>query len=147
MKKLLFALTLILATTAFVACSDDDDDVKVTVNDLPENAQEFLITYFPGQEARLVEKDNDSYDVYLKNGFDIDFTLDGVWDDVDGNGTALPPSVIDLVPVAIPDYVTANYAGQNITEINKETFGFEVELTNRTELEFDKDGNFLRIDK
>ncbi len=144
MKKLLFVFGLLAASFTFVAC--DDDDEKISVVDLPAKAREFLDTHFPGQETRLVEKDNDSYDVSLKNGFDIDFDLAGEWDDVDGHTQAIPQSIIDLIPEAIPAYVAEHYAGSVITEVNKELYGYEIDLDNRIELKFDKNGTFLGID-
>lgn len=147
MKKLLFVFTLLAASFTFIACSDDDDEKTIGMNELPTNAKSFLETHFPGQEANRVEKDNDGYDVYLKNGFSIDFTLDGEWDDVDGNTQDLPQSIIDLLPAKIAEYIQTNYLDETIREINKEKFGFEVDLSNRVELEFDSEGNFLRVDK
>lgn len=146
MKKLLFTLSLLVASFAFVAC-DDDDDMVIELKDLPTNAQTFLETHFPAQEVTRVIQDNDGYDVYLNNGFEIDFTLTGEWDDVDGRGKEIPASILALIPESIPAYVTENYPDQIIVEINKEHFGYEVDLNNNVELEFDSNGTFLRIDK
>jgi len=145
MKKTLFLLSLLAASFIFVAC-DDDDDTKVSVSDLPENAQLFLQTHFSGIEVRSVEKDNDSYDVYLINGFEVEFDLSGNWDDVDGGTQAVPQSIINLIPENISAYVSANYAQNYISEINKETYGFEIKLNSRLELKFDANGTFLGID-
>ena len=147
MKKLLFTFGLLIASLSFIACSDDDDDKKITFEEIPTISQTFIQTHFAGQEVRLVERDNDSYDVYLKNGFEVEFTLTGEWDDVDGKTQAVPQSVLDLIPAKILDYVAANYDGQSIYEVNKEPFGYEIELSSRVELEFDAEVEFLRIDR
>lgn len=146
MKKVLLTLGLFIMSFAFIACDDDDDKV-ISVDNLPTNVQTFLQTHFPSQEVRMVEKDNDSYDVYLINGFEIEFTLSGEWDDVDGRGQQIPASIVALIPTNIPTYVTTNYPNQFIVEINKEHFGYEIDLNNNMELEFDTEGNFLRIDR
>lgn len=146
MKKVLITLCLFTASLAFFSCSDDDNDVVISMTDLPAKAQTFIETHFPGQEARMVKKDNDSYDVYLKNGFEIEFDLAADWDDIDGRGQKLPDSILELLPEGIITYVSTNYTDQNITEVNKEKYGYEVTLNNNLELEFDPDGNFLRID-
>lgn len=146
MKKLLFTLSLLIASFAFISC-DDDDDKTISKDDLPASAQTFVQTHFSSQEIRRVEKDNDSYDVYLANGFEIDFTLAGEWDDIDGKGKELPASIIALLPASIPTYITENYPNQLIVEINKENFGYEIDLDNNIELEFDTNGTFLRIDR
>lgn len=146
MKKLLFTLSLLVASLSFVACSDDDDDKKIAVADLPAKAQLFLHTHFSEQEVRLVEKDNDSYDVHLVNGFEVDFDLSGEWDNVDGNGQSVPQSVIDLIPQNISTYIKEHYAQNKITEVSKETYGYEIGLNNGVDLKFDFDGNFLMAD-
>lgn len=144
MKKILFTLSLLVASLFFISC--DDDDTVIGVEEMPTNAQTFLQTHFPSQEVRRVEQDKDGYDVYLQNGFEIEFTLTGEWDDVDGHGQQIPASIIALIPESIPAYVNENYPNQFIVEINKEHFGFEIDLNNNIELEFDANGNFLRID-
>ena len=142
MKKILFTLSLFVASLTFIAC--DDDDTVIGVEEMPTNAQTFLQTHFPSQEVRRVEQDKDGYDVYLQNGFEIEFTSSGEWDD--GRGQQIPESIIALIPESIPVYVSENYPNQFIVEINKEHFGFEIDLNNNIELEFDASGNFLRID-
>jgi hypothetical protein len=146
MKKLSFTLSLLIASFAFIACDNDDDRI-ISKDGLPTGAQTFLQTHFSSQEVRRVEKDYDSYDVYLANGFEIEFTLSGEWDDVDGRRQELPSSIIALLPANIPAYVTENYPNQFIAEINKEYFGYEIDLNNNIELEFNTDGAFLRIDR
>ncbi|MBQ7750619.1 MAG: PepSY-like domain-containing protein [Bacteroidales bacterium] len=51
-----------------------------------------------------------------------------------------------LVPAAIAEYVRTNFPGQVIVMIDKEPYGFEVELLNGLELKFNKDGNLIRVD-
>jgi len=145
MKKVLLALALLFGSFTFIAC-DDDDDKKLSVDELPEIVQIFLQTHFSGQEVRLVEKDNDSYDVYLINGFKVEFNLSGEWDDIDGQTMAIPQSILDLIPESISDYVTEHYSGFHISEINKERYGYEIELNNGLDLKFDSEGVFIGLD-
>lgn len=147
MKKLLFTLSAVLLAFTFNACSDDDEDVTITKGDLPTVAQTFLDTHFAGQEITLIQKDNDSYDIYLKNGFEIDFTLSGDWDDIDGKTQSVPQSIVKLIPEAIPEYIAGQYAESYITEINKEPYGYEIELNGDLELKFDSEGKFIGIDQ
>jgi len=147
MKKLLFALSLIIISFAAIGCSDDDDDKTISFDELPEISKTFLDTHFQGQTARLVEKDNDGYDVYLNNKFKVEFDLSGEWDDVDGINQAVPTSILSLLPGAIMSYISENYPEQSVYEVNKEPFGFEIELSNNLELEFTPEGQFIRIDR
>ncbi|MFT3994151.1 MAG: PepSY-like domain-containing protein [Dysgonomonas sp.] len=153
MKKLLLALCLLFSTTAFTACGGDDDDVVISINDLPQVSQNFLSTHFPNIGARLVEKDNDSYDVILNNGFEIDFFLDGEWDSVDGISQPVPESVLSLLPAAILSDLKTNAPNSKVVEVNKEIVrnvfvGYEVTLDHKDGIErkYDKEGNFIRID-
>lgn len=147
MKKVLFTLALFIVSFAFIACSDDDDDKKISEEDLPQVSRTFLQTHFKGEEVRLVEEDNDSYDVYLINGFKIEFNRNGEWDDIDGGTKAIPETILALLPDGIVAYVSENYADKHITEVNKEHYGYEIEVNNGLELKFDSEGKFIGIDK
>ena len=56
---------------------------------------------------------------------------------------AVPAS---LVPAAIANYVKGNFPGTFIEKIDKERYGYEIELSNDLDLKFDKKGNLKRID-
>lgn len=155
MKKLFVILGLLSLSLAFIACSDDDDDTTVSLNDLPASANEFIGTHFAGttSDNAHVTKDNDSYDVVLNSGYKIEFNLDGTWDSVDGeigkNVKALPESFLAIDPVAkIRDYVKANYdESVFIVEVDKEHdksgnhVGYDVDLSdNSPDLKFNTNG-------
>lgn len=152
MKKIILtgfiALSLLLSTTS---CDSDDDDHEsiISAADLPKPADTFVTTYFPNTTYLTIKKqrnpdaDGSIYDVYLTNGFEIDFDATGNWIDIDGNHQAIP---VELIPEKINIYVTANYPNQFVTSIDNERTYTEVELSNNLELVFDTQGNFLRID-
>lgn len=152
MKKIIvtgfIALSLLLTN---VSCdSDDNNESVITVADLPITATTFVTTYFPNATYLTIKKqhkaDNDGsvYDVFLTNGFEVDFDVAGNWIDIDGNHQAIP---IELIPEKIQTYLTTNYANQFVISIDKEPTYIEVDLSNNLELIFDLQGNFLRIDK
>lgn len=152
-----------LLATAFFAsviviiaasCSSDDNNAPNTTtviefSALPENAKAFLTTHFPTIESRMIKQnamaddDGSIYDVYLNNGFEVDFDSNGNWTDVDGNTQAVPTAI---VPEAITTYVTTNYAGQTINTIEIERTGYDIELSNGLDLVFDSLGQFIRVD-
>ncbi|WP_447636272.1 PepSY-like domain-containing protein [Flavobacterium microcysteis] len=152
-----------LLATAFFAsiivilaasCSNDDDNdgntsTVIEFDALPENAKTFLTTHFPTIESRMIKQnamaddDGSIYDVYLNNGFEIDFDINGNWTDVDGNTQAVPTAI---VPETITNYVTANYVGQTINTIEIERTGYDIELSNGLDLVFDNQGQFIRVD-
>lgn len=152
MKKIILsgfiALSLLFTTTS--CDSDEDNDHIISVVDLPKLADTFVTTYFPNATYQTIKKQNKAdsdgsiYDVYLTNGFEIDFDADGNWIDIDGNHQPIP---ISLIPEKINTYITANYPNQYVISIDNEITHTEVELSNNLELIFDSQGNFIRIDK
>lgn len=151
MKKIILtgfiALSLLFSTTS--CDSDDDRESIINAADLPKSADTFVTTYFPNATYQTIKKqnraDNDGtvYDVFLTNGFEIDFDANGNWIDIDGNHQAIP---VELIPEKINTYVTANYANIFVTAIDNEPTYTEVELSNNIDLIFDLQGNFVRID-
>lgn len=55
-------------------------------------------------------------------------------------------SISDSVTQSISSYVSSNYTGQTIVDIDVESTHIEVELSNGLDLIFDTNGNFLRLD-
>jgi hypothetical protein len=155
MKKYLFTIVLLLGVTFSFSASTNDDDIKITEDNLPENAKMFLKTHFSAAKFLWGERDNDSYDIRLDNGFEIEFSIDGEWDSIDSNRTKeLPASILALIPQSISEYVKKNHQEAIITSIdkkhdwNRKDSGYEIELNNnKDELEFGANGNFIRYDK
>lgn len=114
---------------------------------LPEAVNAFVKQYFPNATIAGVEMDSDhggvEYDVRLSDGTEIDFDVNNQWDNVDCHTKAVPAS---LVPKAIATYVSSNYQNMAITKINKEYYGYEIELANGLDLNFDRSGNFMGMD-
>jgi hypothetical protein len=146
MKKLLFLASMLLAVSMFTSC---DDEKIVSESDLPSSSREFLKTHFDGIAVTTVMQERDGigkeYTVFLSNGFQISFEKKGAWDEVNGFQTELPQSFLALLPAGITQYV-ANFPEAKIVDVNKEPKGYEVKLSNGTELEFDSNGNLIEID-
>jgi Protein of unknown function (DUF2874). len=147
MKKILFLLATI--ALIFTQTSCDDDDKRISFDRLPAESQLFIETHFQNVTIRFIEEDNDSYDVYLQNGYEVDFFKNGEWKNVDGNYQALPASLLSLTPFDIVSaYVNEQYPERFITEVDKDRQknGYEVTLNNNLELIFEWDGTFRNID-
>ncbi|MDO4225302.1 MAG: PepSY-like domain-containing protein, partial [Bergeyella zoohelcum] len=115
---------------------------------LPQTANTFLQTHFSNVNILRVERDsNDNdYDVYLANGYEVEFDYNGTWRDINGNNKALPTSVLALLPSKIESYRATNYPSTNITEVEKvytngTLSGYSIELSNGIDLVFDANGN------
>lgn len=129
---------------------DDDNEENIPYEELPANTRNFIETHFSGIQVTFIKRELDSnqnvkeYEVKMANGFELEFSADGNWTEVDGNHTAVPDGII---PQPILSYIQQNYpAPLYIEQIKTENFGFEVEISNDLELMFDAEGNFIGID-
>lgn len=151
MKNLLGRFGLVLAVV-FTMTSCDKDDEKISIDELPAVSSSFINEYFSPAKITSVVKDLEGqstfeYEVKLDNGVDIKFDSQGLWQDVEArNDKTTLPTTAFILP-SIVQYVTSNYPTVGINGIERELNGFDVELTNDIDLEFDKEGNFVRIDK
>ena len=127
--------------------STSAQNVTVPVTQLPEAAKAFVQQNFPGQVidyvVRDTDLDGDVYEICLNNGVEINFDLRGNWEKVDCNYDAVPEGI---VPNAIANYVNARHGGDFIVKIDKEHYGYEVELSDGIELKFTADGQLLAYD-
>lgn len=150
--KLIMSALLVSLPVVTWSCDDDDDKsdkTEISLDQLPQASATFLTQHFPGATVLRITRDTDrkgsEYEAILSNGFEIEFDGTGEWTDVDAPaGQSVPATV---VPTSIADYVTANYPGQSINEISRDNRGYDVELDSGTDLEFDLDGNFIRVDR
>ena len=140
MKKIFLLMTL----SAFLLVSCDKEKV-VQEDDLPANASGFVTTHYPGKQILQVVKELDDlktyFHVYLDNGSKLEFSRQGNIRKIEG--TEPIPSTI--IPVLILDYVAANYNGEYIRSWEREDATQEIKLSSGVALEFDKNGNFLRV--
>lgn len=119
---------------------------------LPQNAQDFIEENFPSATLEKADKEdkwfswdkNEMYEVHLSNGIKLDFNKDGEVTEIDSRKDA--PIPMDAVPVEVKNYVEKNFSGAQITSWEKDNDEQEVELSDGTDLEFDKNGKFLKQD-
>ena len=142
-NMLILILTTILTITGIISCKDS----IITADRLPDAAGSFINEYFAENTISYIKKDrglaNISYEVVLQDGTEIEFDKSGNWDSIDCKRNAVPAG---LVPDAISEYVQVNFPGQLIVKIDREAFGYEIELSSDLELKFDKNGKMLEID-
>lgn len=145
-KIVIIAGVVAIALSGLIVNAQNASSKNASV-ELPAAAQAFIKEHFSGQTIANVKADKElmetEYDIVLSAGTELEFDAKGEWKDIDGNNTAIPATV---VPKAIADYVAKNYAGQQVVQIEKERSGFDIELSNGTELDFDSNGKFLRVD-
>ena len=142
-RKIVTVVTVLFAVNLAAA-----NDVPIKFSELPQKAQTFVKTHFSESDIASVWKDTEmlvveDYTVVLNNGLEIEFYPSGDWKEVKSRGTEIPAKII---PSGIAQYVSQNYNGHPIKKISKKRYGYEVELSGGTDLEFSQNGKFLRID-
>lgn len=127
----------------------DSNEMVVQNTDLPQSAQTFIKQNFGSETIQNVIKETeasgDEYKVQLSNGIQIDFDANGQWKEVKA-GVASQSVGALFLPQVTRDYLSENYPEINIESVERDAKGIDIELQNNTDLKFDTNGNFLRID-
>lgn len=141
MKHLFYAAALLFAVTASA-------QKKIEISELPAPARAFIEKHFNGISVDKVKKDAEygekGYEVILGNGFELEFWKDGSYREIDGKGKPIPTAYIDP---KIVDYVAKHYPKRKITHIDYGHKDVDVDLTGKLDLEFTKDGTFIKGEK
>ena len=141
MKKIL-AIALFVGM-AFSMTSCNNDKKMQTINT-------FAKTYFPDTEVMASIKDGLDYDVtlndYTQIGFDGNLFGKLEWDEVDCKHAAQAMVPAALVPAEIANYVSRLHNNMPIVKLSKKTRGWEIELGNGVEIEFDQRFNVVDFD-
>lgn len=139
---------MFVAMLAVVPMMADNDKI-ITREDLPEQAQMFLTKHFENADVLYAKAERDmgvvtsSYDVVLEGNVKVEFNRSGEWTSVDCERGQVPDG---LLPQGVLDYVTKKFAKAYVVEIERDRMGYEVKLSNDLDLDFDKNGKFLRVD-
>lgn len=145
MKKILFAIVAIF--TLGVSNVSADNDKLVTKSELPVQTQQFIDSHFANVKLTYAKLERDfferSYEVVLADGTKLEFTSKGEWKEVDCRYDEVPAAII---PQAIKEYVSSNYPGEKVLKIERDRGYYELKLSNRYELTFNKNYNIVDID-
>lgn len=143
----------IVISVLFVMCAlfaADARERQITVNELPAAAQKMLKTHFANVKVSYVIFDDGLFDkdykVVLSDGCQIEFDGKGLWESVECKHQAVPDGI---VPAAILNYVKRTNPESTIVDIDRQDKprkGYDIQLSNGLELEFDAKGNFVRVD-
>lgn len=120
---------------------------KIEVSDLPPASINFIREYFPNATVDKAKKDAEhgekGFEVILSDGTELEFWKDGKYREVDGKKKPIPTGYIDR---KIVDYVAKNYPNSKITHIDYGHKDVDVDLTDGIDLEFTKEGTFIKVD-
>ena len=140
MKKIILVLAC-----AFGALALNAQTEKVVFGKMPKSAQEFVQTYFAKENVQDVELNRDDksekYTVPFANGNQVVFDNSGDWTEINMKVGPVPANV---VPANIKAHVSNNYSKYQIVQMMQNDKGYQVKLSNGTDLYYDKDGNILK---
>ncbi len=113
---------------------------------LPPDILQFINYHFGG--SQIVFQDVDAFDysyiIQLDNGFETDFYRNGIFKLIDGQGQAVPKTILEDFPEALQNYLKENYPKEKIVTL-RQGLKRDIEITfeNKTTLKFDKYGKLL----
>lgn len=147
MKNFRKITTLLVALFSLTFASAQDDRF-ISFNQLPAKAQSFIKEYFSEENIASVWVDTDylvkkEYTVVFNDGSEVEFYSNGDWEEVKSRTSEVPARII---PSGVAQHVQRNFPNTFVKEIKKRKYGYEVELSNGLDLEFNRAGKFLRID-
>lgn len=140
MKK--FILTLLSVILIAGAANATGRKKAIDPDNLPKAAIQLIQKHWPSCDIESAWIDGREYEALLTDGTLIEFDNKGTWKEMkcmDG----LP---VTLVPVYITRYVVNRYPKMLIIDCEKMKGGYEVQLTNGLEIQFDLRGNVTHVD-
>ena len=148
MKRIMrIVMIAICCMMSFNIVANAGNDKPINVNELPAKAQTLLSKHFKGQKVMLATIESGvvsrSYDVVLRNGTKLEFDKKGNLTEIDCKQGIVPSQ---LIPQPIKNYLKENYPAQAVKKIEMNKKEYEVELTNRIDLTFNKHFQLIDID-
>lgn len=149
MKRQITATLLSLVMAIVCSAGLQAADRAIGFNELPQRAQTFVKKYFNVKKVVIVKegrgfRDTD-YEVKFNDGSEIEFNGRGEWTEV----KSVSGLKKGIVPVQIMDFMKSKgylKHGVKAVKIEYGRRGYEVKLSNGTELEFDKRFNLVDVD-
>lgn len=137
---LIIVLSLVAATAVYA------DDKPVDYNKLPKAARDFITANYPGEKVSYALVDDDisrpDYSVMLANGVLVHFEHNGALEKIESEAGIAE----DLIPFQIRDYVKMHYPDAIFVEYEIGKKSYEVKLSNRLEIKFNKNFNVIEVD-
>jgi hypothetical protein len=142
MKKIIMIAAVVLVSFQMIKA----EDKPVTFQQLPSAAQTFINTNYAGEKISYATVDDDfirpDYNVMLANGVKIQFEHGGALEKIESRAGISE----EIIPVQIRDYVKLHYPEAVFVEYEVGKKSYEVKLSNRLELKFNKNYNIIEID-
>ena len=119
------------------------------INVLPEQAHAIIAENFNSEISHIkIGKEFGqirAYDVVMTDGSKISFDKHGNWKEVEVGGSKAVPAA--LIPRPIKTFVKDNQNAVKVTGIEKNNYGYDVELSNGMDAKFTEKGKFISYNK
>ena len=146
MKKIIM-ISAAVSLIALLACQDYSNDKPIDYKRLPSAVQAFVDSNYSDVDVLYATKDDDlilpDYTVMLKNGVKLQFGNSGELESIKVREGAVP---VGIVPAMIEDYVRSAYPEAFIKEYELDRNSYEVKLSNRLEIKFNRNFQVVEID-
>lgn len=137
---------IIFAALFLSAAIVSADNRAIDASKLPAAAKAYMEKNFPGEQILYATQEDDlflpDYDVALANGVLLEFYNNGSLEKI----ACRTGISLDLIPVPIIEFVKVRYPDAFFVEYKVDKREFEVTLSNRMELKFNKNYNLIGID-
>lgn len=148
MKKKWFYKMIAMACMLMVsAAAYADNDKPIRFEELPKAAQDIISRNFANKKIAMMTMEKGlldrEYNVVFADGDELEFDRKGQWTSIDCKRKPVPAA---FIPVQITAYLNSTYNGEQIKKIEKDNKEYEVELTNGTEITFNKSFQVVDID-
>lgn len=132
MKIRTIALSLILFNCLYA-------DIIISADSLPQNSKDFLKQNF-NATIGLAQRDKNSYEVYLSDGTEIEFDIDGNWHEIESK---INPFNFDFLPQNLASIIKNEFPNTKAREIEKKINHYKIKLTNGMKIYIDFNGTIL----
>lgn len=129
-----------ITLAALLAAAPLCADYIVSPNDLPQNLKDFLAQNFSAQIG-LIQRDKNTYDIYLSDGTEIESYLDGTWKEIEAQ---LTPLSFSILPQNIATILQAEYPNASLVEVKRKMTYYKIKLSNNMEISIDLNGMILK---
>lgn len=115
-------------------------DMVITSDKLPDNIKTFVKQYFPGTIIIYAEMDYNEYKIRINSGAEIEFDINGAWKEV----KSFQNFPVNILPKNVQNTITKQFPSVNIIKTERIWNGYEIKLSNMSEIFIDKNGNIQK---
>lgn len=118
-------------------------DIIISAENLPPIAKEFLQNHF-NAPIGIVQKDKNSYEVYLSDGTELEFNIDGTWKKIENKAL---PFKLDFLPKNLANIIVNEFPELKSREIERKINHYKIKFNNGIKILIDFNGTILHREK